>query len=260
MRTQQSLGCLLVLGGLAASGCAAPADEQVGVAEEEIVTLNALTLNALTLNALTLNALTLNALTLNGLTSDALNSNADILSALQDPNAQELLKYVVSCALPEGALVSTPSGDYEGSLGLAPEWGESNGHCDKSCQEWVSACVISRVDALGQEVEISIRGQNNALTSSPSELAQYTHREGSYYGSIFSQPQRLYVCLPPGATSDPRVCGSSSMETCGITYTGSCADVCEKPTEDGAYRNCRAPGANDKNQTYHGSITVYLQQ
>src|SRR5580693_8552790 len=99
MKTQDSLQCLLVLfGALTVGGCTAPTTaEEVGVAEEAALTSNALTSNALTSNALTSNALTSNALTSNALTSNALTSNALTSNALQDPNALEVLKYIVSC-------------------------------------------------------------------------------------------------------------------------------------------------------------------
>jgi hypothetical protein len=270
MKTQSSLGCLLlVLGAFAATGCVASTDEAVGVAEEaaltsNALTSNALTSNALTSNALTSNALTSNALTSNALTSNALTSNALTSNALADPNARELLKYVVSCALPTGAQVVTPSGTYEGSLGLAPQWGKPGGHCDESCQEWVSACVLSRVDYSGTKVSISIRGQNKALATSAQEQSSFSNREATYYGNIFKSPQLRFACLSPGKTALPRVCGPS-LDNCVMTITGQCDDVCERPTKDGAFRNCRAPVSDDDNcgdddgTTFHGSVTVFLQ-
>ena len=238
-------------------GCAASTVE-VGVAEEAALTSNALTSNALTSNALTSNALTSNALTSNALTSNALTSNA-----LNDPNSQEVMKYIVSCALPAGVEVVTPAQTYEGELGLAPEWGLPGGHCDRECIEWVSGCVLSRVDYLGVHVEISIRGDLPALAVSAAEAAAYTDREATYYGDIFAAPQQRFACLSPGQTEDTRVCGPS-LTDCVMTITGSCNDVCDPPTADGAFRNClgRVPDPIFPPlpiiEPFFGSVTVYL--
>src|SRR6185437_10333019 len=70
----------------ACMGTPGEVDEQIGTTDQAVTTSNALTGNALTGNALTGNALTGNALTGNALT---------------DPNAREVLKYIVSCALPK---------------------------------------------------------------------------------------------------------------------------------------------------------------
>jgi hypothetical protein len=260
MKSQFSLRCLLVLlGALTATGCAVSTGEEVGVAEEAALTSNALTSNALTSNALTSNALTSNALTSNALTSNALTSNALTSNALQDPDAREVLKYIVSCALPATAELVTPEETYPGELGLAPEWGEPGGHCDQNCAEWVSACVLSRVDFLGVHVEISIRGDEPALATSPAEQAAYPDREATYFGNIFTAPQQRFACLPPGATEDPRVCGPS-IEGCVMSFTAACNEVCAPPSSDGAYNNCRAAvDGNGWDVQAFRSVTVYLQ-
>ncbi len=203
MKNHISLGCLLaLLGAITASGCAASTGEEVGVAEEPALTSNALTSNALTSNALTSNALTSNALTSNALTSNALTSNALTSNALtsnglKDPNSQEVMYYIVGCALPAGAEVVTPEQTYQGELGLAPEWGLPGGQCDQDCQQWVSACVLARVDFLGVHVEISVRGASPALATSAAEQAAYPDREAAYFGNIFGATQQRFACLPP---------------------------------------------------------------
>ena len=134
----------LATAALAATGagaCGAPGDDTTTVTAAVVVE-----------NALTANALTANALTANG---------------LRDPLGREFLKYVVSCALDEDDELSFRVDGvrytFPGSLGLAPEWGTKNGFCDGSCQRWVSACVLSRVDAAWVKRDISIRGANWAL-------------------------------------------------------------------------------------------------
>jgi hypothetical protein len=222
-----------------------------------------LTANALTANALTANALTANALTANALTANALTANALTANGLRDPLGRELLKYVVSCALPEGAVVSLTVDhqryDFPGSLGLAPEWAGQHGSCDRSCQRWVSACVLSRVDAAGVERMISIRGEHRALRPTWQELRDYRDREATYYGNIFAEGQPRFLCLSPGATSDQRVCGPS-LSDCPMTVVGECDDLCADRGLFGTFSECRA-GAGRRSwcgDSYDETVTVFL--
>src|SRR5438876_30006 len=130
---------LSILGGVFSTmvlvSCGGTGDADLTNTRSALETENALTANALTANALTANALTANALTANALTANG----------LRDPLGRELLKYVVSCALPDGAGVTVKvdgtTYQFPGSIGLAPDWGRPDGSCDGSCQRWVSACV-----------------------------------------------------------------------------------------------------------------------
>jgi hypothetical protein len=244
---------------LTLAGCSSAPEEvgeQLGTAQEDAITLNAITLNAITLNAITLNAITLNAITLNAITL-----NAITLNGLKDPTTREVFTYVVSCALPASTTLEIPvdgtTYSFPGQLGLAPEWGEPGGHCDEMCQQWVSACVLARVDYLGVPRPISVRGDNPGLAVTPAEEAAYPEREAAYYGNIFSSPQKFYACLSPGQTEDTRVCGPS-IQDCGIDVLGSCSDFCLPPTPDGAFPICLAPGNDILGDIYPGTVTVYL--
>ncbi|HET6146657.1 MAG TPA: hypothetical protein VFH68_03940 [Polyangia bacterium] len=226
-----------------------------------IIAANALTANALTANALTANALTANALTANALTANALTANALTANGLRDPLGRELLKYVVSCALPAGTGVSLTVDDHRyefpGSIGLAPQWGGTHGSCDRSCQRWVSGCVLARVDAAGVERLISIRGDHSALRPTWHELADYREREATYYGNIFADGQPRYLCLSPGATSDERVCGPS-LSSCPMTVVGECDEVCDDRGPFGTFSECRTSGRNWRADRYDEAVTVFL--
>src|SRR5690242_19917060 len=93
---------VMTLAMLAQVACTDPTaeEEEVSEAHNGVSTTNALNSNALNSNALNSNALNSNALNSNALNSNALKSNALVTAALTDPNARELFKYVVSCALP----------------------------------------------------------------------------------------------------------------------------------------------------------------
>ncbi len=259
-----SLGCI-------GSEGADDETESLAAAQEAVTTSNALTTNALTTNALTTNALTTNALTTNALTTNALTTNglttnALTTNALEDPNAREVLKYIVSCALPPTRHIDfTVDGvDYSfpGEIGLAPKWGAVGGSCNTTCQEWVSACVLSRVDYLGQKVNISVRGANGALAPTPSELSTYTSREGAYFGNLFIEDQVRDACVAPGKSGLSRVCGPT-LDGCVVDAIGDCSHVCTGSAGFGSFMNC-ADHAKVNGQfppgtrLYPAAITVFV--
>jgi hypothetical protein len=257
---------LSILGGVFSTmvlvSCGGTGDADLTNTRSALVAENALTANALTANALTANALTANALTANALTANALTANALTANGLRDPLGRELLKYVVSCALPDGAGVTVKvdgtTYQFPGSIGLAPDWGRRDGSCDGSCQRWVSACVLARVDAAGVEREISIRGDNPALRPTWHELRDYPRREATYYGNIFADREPRYLCLSPGATSDARVCGPS-LDDCPMTVAGSCDDVCADRGAFGTFQDCRTGRRWGGGGVYAETVTVFLQ-
>ncbi|WP_437520606.1 hypothetical protein WME79_27285 [Sorangium sp. So ce726] len=243
-------------------------DDDVGVLEQGVLVENALTSNALTSNALTSNALTSNALTSNALTSNALTSNALTSNALRDPLARELLKYVVSCALPRGAHLDVNIDGvvhgFDGELGLHKNWGDMGGSCDNACKTWVSACVLSRINHLGIATPISMRGNKSELSSDWAERMAYPRREGAYYGNIFANPPIYYACLSPEQNSIERVCGPS-LDDCALTVVGTCRDACDIPQGDGSYPNCRDHVRNwcgsfpSGTIAYSSSVTIFLK-
>ncbi|XXX81772.1 hypothetical protein WMF30_23725 [Sorangium sp. So ce134] len=265
---------VLAVAALSTGACAAPLDPEAPAeggddnASQPVRSNNALTSNALTSNALTAEALTSKALTSSALTAEALTSNALTAEALRDPAARTLLRYIASCALPEGErLTLAIDGDelsFPGELGLAPGWGEDGGSCDAACRTWVSGCVLARVNYLGQKVRISLRGDRAELRADKVERAAYPAREATYYGDIFAERPLYHACLPEGASAIPRVCGPS-LETCAIEVAGSCESLCDAPNRDGSFPNCRGKirgrsGELAVEKTPHaGSVTVFLR-
>jgi hypothetical protein len=249
------LGCLIVVGCVDRSPLDNSSGGQVGSATEAVLTIATLNTNALLFNTLSINTLSNNALSGNDL----------LLGELSNPGARELFKYIVSCALPADDVITlTVNGttySFPGSLGFAPQWGGPNGRCDNACTQWVSACLISRLDYAGVANQISLRGDPN-LTSTPSELSAYTVREATYYGDTFAVPKQLYACLSPGQTEIQRVCGPS-IQGCAVDVLGTCDVLCGQPLADGAFPNCRVPDGNDGKHRGNGagahrSLTVYL--
>jgi hypothetical protein len=253
------------------AGCASAVGEPedvTGEAQQEAIQLNAIQLNAIQLNAIQLNAIQLNAIQLNAIQLNGIPSDPLIMASLTDPATRKVWEYIVGCALPAGESLTVDvegtSYTWAGSLGLAPQWAHTS--CGETCQEWVSACVLSRVDYLGQEVLISMRGDKPGLDTTRAERRTYTEREATYYGNIFASPQRLYACMSPDKSEIPRVCGPS-VDNCGIEVLGTCDDLCGRPRADGSFPDCRVPAPDGHghgcgrahDDTYHASITVYLQ-
>jgi len=247
---------LLAFGAVACGG-----DPSVDELSANALSANALSANALSANALSANALSANALSANALSANALSANALTAAALEDPLAREFLTYVVSCALPADAVVdmTIDGAEYKfpGSLGLAPEWGRDGGHCDETCQRWITACVLARVDFLGVHRIISVRGASPSLHTSWQELRDYQDDEATYFGNLFAPGAPKYACLGPGKKEIPRVCGDS-LEQCPMEVVGSCTRACSFQGPAGGFVDCSSSGKARKPEVFHESVTVFL--
>ena len=230
-----------------ACAVAADSDELPVVEREAVMTMNAMTMNALVL------ADKLHAMTLNGLTAEALVANPGVPEALEDPDARMFLRYLTACALPAGArfevVIDGRVQGFDGELGLAPEWAGPQGSCGPSCRGWVSACMMARVNAHGEHVPISIRGEHPALRADRLELRDFPTFEAAYFGDVFAPAQELLSCTADGMPA-PRVCGEGdSAGTCVIDTMGACQDVCARPARQRSYGIC-----DDRTEV----VTVYL--
>jgi hypothetical protein len=183
-----------------------------------------------------------------------------------DPNAVEFVKYAYSCAMPPGQsmelIINGEAVTFEGSLGLAPEWGRVGGSCNDSCKRWVSACLLARTNAYGAHVEISIRaprshfqatGDIDALdrtqflqtveNADPTkdEKTLFPLREGAYFGNIFNSrvapdgtsvhDPKYYACAGPGSNVPQltnRFC-SSQGDGC-VVFTGDANSTIANPS------------------------------
>jgi len=249
-------GALVGENGLSANGLSANGLSANGLSA------NGLLLNGLSANGLSANGLSANGLSANGLSANGLSANGLLVASLAEPLNQRFMTYLVSCALPAGHSVTFQSGStsftFSGEIGLAPAW--ENGACDESCQRWVSACLLARVNHLGVHREISMRGETSALALDRQELQQYSEAEATYFGNLFQPVQERYACLPPGASAIPRVCGDS-LSDCPMAVVGSCADVCNDPGRFHSYRDCasRSPSRRGEDlPRYAETISVFL--
>lgn len=157
---------------------------------------------------------------------------------IADEEARERLSYLASCALDaDSVLVGSVNGTeyrFPGAMALAPDWGVRA--MTRAERRWVSACILARTNAFGAHVLLSMRADPApvvALGTGPEERASHTIYEGGFFGDIFSDPPRAFVCarhdvgaaavlerlqrvcaLPAG--SDPRVshCGFAIVAPC----------------------------------------------
>jgi hypothetical protein len=253
--TSQKASALVAENGLAWNGLA-----YNGLAYNGL-SFNGLSWNGLAYNGLAYNGLSFNGMSYNGLAYNGLSYNGLSYNGLADPTVHQFVSYLVECALPENDSVTYDiagtSYTFEGSLGLAPAW--KTNACDLSCQRWVSACMLARLNKAGEHLEISLRGEHPALKAPKSEHKTYESREATYYGNLFAAPDQIFVCLSPDKSELPRVCGDDMAE-CPMNVVGSCAQACRGTTDHGAFRNCEttAPAGKKSADAYEEAITVFL--
>jgi hypothetical protein len=140
------------------------------------------------------------------------------LGAIPAP-ARDVVRYAIECALPPGESAVLAGAPVEGVVGLAPQW--AHRACDRACREWVSACLVARMNARGERVAIELRGTAPSIArSAPTDLAF----EGAYYGDLFTTPAIAWRCRGDLA---PRACEGRDGHGCAIRSSGACPDACD---------------------------------
>jgi hypothetical protein len=255
-----------VLASIAFSSLAAcsSAPEDVSEVRQDVLSVNGLTPSVLSENGLSQSADTLAGLAANGLTLHDLGNTPAALSALDsDPSARLFFSYIVGCALPAGRDIVFPrlagQADYTfaGSIGLSPYWGQDGSSCDTTCQERVSACVIARVNYLGQHVPLSLRG--SGLAAFEAEVTAYPNREATYYGNVLTSPAMLHGCRTTGDdwTLIGRPCGNGAeVSGCVIDVVDPCESRCAESFTDGSWGAC---GGDASDGIFVPAVTVYRQ-
>jgi hypothetical protein len=197
--------------------------------------------NAIAINAIAINGIALNGIAINGIAINSLSNNLYVMTStdlLATDEGREVLKYVVSCAIPTGTtLTGSHAGityNFIGEIGLAPAW--LGRGLRETEQRWVSACLLSRVNRFGVPVSISIRGPHQALTVTEEEALVYSVEEGAFYGNVFQGvegPMVWNACrgrdqaVSETGTLELRDCTEPDPENpgltlCGFNYTGDC--------------------------------------
>ncbi|HUS28725.1 MAG TPA: hypothetical protein VMZ53_09450 [Kofleriaceae bacterium] len=276
------------------------------VTNQEIRTRNRLASNRLASNRLASNRLASNRLASNSLSSTILLANPETNDLMLTEEGRDLYSYIVGCALPEGITIEgnvpgapnaappdfnyTCSGGhcvFSGALGLAPRWAEHK--LDNKGQGWVSACLLSRVNANGIAEGISMRGRNDELAVSGDELVLFPAEEGAFYGNVFedvpAENDDAWLALTTNACSGednfvahdqardcatPNPATDNTLTYCGFHYAGDCRDftpafpnpyACRgfSGSPDGYYMDCHRD-AGGKGKKSREVITTYVAQ
>lgn len=143
---------------LSAPGTAA-AEQALRRDDDGIIIMNGLSPQSLGENLLTTNPTNRAELIGRPLTTASFTTAALHDAVQYDARAQEVLKYVVRCALsPADAPVSVAGQTFTGELGLCPAWASGAIAGDAVCQRRVTACLLALSNAVGVHVPVSIRG------------------------------------------------------------------------------------------------------
>jgi hypothetical protein len=205
------------------SGCAAdigdPAEEPALEEAESAMGFNAMGFNAMGFNALTANFDSNREMTMHPLATESYDpvvGHPDLKFALHDALTREFFKYLVSCALQPGQYVQykDPFNGvnylWKGEMGYCPKWADpSGGYADNQCQEVVSACLLSRVNAFGQHIRLSHRGHDTYGTPIP--LADVVPAAATYINGAQVQP--LTKKCVSGTVGPVRECSWRPSET-----------------------------------------------
>jgi hypothetical protein len=177
-----------------------------------------------------------------------------------DADSLQLATYLVECALPPGESLQKPvDGEtivLQGALGLAPEWQDEP--CDEDCQEWVSACLLARINVAGESVDLWLTAEHPAIGLG--HAASLPIYEATFYGNVFEGQQ--YVCRGSqggllGDYLDDRTCAGEPLASCGFSDFGECdtGDRCDHV--QGFAVDCAA-GADPSTGPRYRSISTFV--
>jgi len=243
--SRATIGLVALLLG-AGTGCQPQVDEEgAGVASDDLLAVNGLTMiNGLTsTNGLgTGNGLTM----INGLaTSTGLSSTSGLMTS---GAGRSTVTYLVRCALPAGHSITKKdqngkSYTFSGMFGLAPGW--ETGSCGTSCQEAVSACMMSHLNVAGVHVAIWLDSPISAIGFGTSST--YPNEEGTFFGNLFVTSNGkvpAYYCEGAGF--------AKGIVPGRLGATSSAAGIFTNPFGSGALcsSKCVAASSGHKGQGY----------
>ena len=117
-----------------------------------------------------------------------------------------------------------------------------NGSCDRSCQRWVSGCVLARVDAAGVEREISIRGLQPGLAAQPLGAGDLHAARGDLLRQRV-RPRPAQVPVPAARRDQRPACLRRFDDGCPMTVVGSCGNDLPLPGTRSASTTCAVTAA-----------------
>ena len=258
---RRSVRILFAWAAIISAGCGENTELFTDDLAQEESSQNGLSLNGLSWNGLSWNGLSWNGLSWNGLSWNGLSWNglaadsfrAWFLGQTAGPASSDLvMRYIVKCAAPAGAVLSATIGDvtysWAGELGLAPQWTAGN-PIPVLEQQLITACLAAHVNKFGLRVGISVLGYKSDGSPIPvavKELETFKVKEGCFFGNLFSGEG---IFVGNDSTWGP---DRSSVRACAITekqgvnnscpplaFAGVCSELCAKGAISNYYSSCR---------------------
>ena len=192
--------------------------EEADLEQSEAMNYNAMNYNAMNYNALTANFdsnQVMSEVPLSTESYDPVTGKTELKYVLHDALTREFMKYLVSCALEPSQFVKYKDPFtglnylWKGEMGYCPKWGDPSGYADGQCQEVVSACLLSRVNAFGQHIRLSQRGHDQFTT--PIALADVVPAASVYINGAQVAPLTKKCFF--GTTGPNRECSWRPSET-----------------------------------------------
>lgn len=254
---------LALLALLASSACVLE-EPDLGESEQDVMAQNKLASNKLASNKLAANKLASNKLA-----AAAFTTTLGTQQIVDTADGRDVLTYMLQCALgPTQTLTlkdsSGASWSFTGSIGIAPAW--TTRALNASEQNWVTGCLLARVNYFGVVVNLSLQGNIQALKTTAQDKP-FTSLDGGFYGNLFDPAgPKLYACDGPSTNSlricaDPDPATGNTQTMCGFTATGPCAagttPACTISGGDVTCRNALTNAATTLR--YKEVVAVYLQ-
>jgi hypothetical protein len=228
--------------------------QQPGHQSQQLLGDNGLSVNGLSVNGLSVNGLSVNGLSVNGLSS----LSFGLWFQKNPPLADEVMRYVVRCALPAGQtlsyldLLSLKRYTWTGVLGLAPGWA-SGLPATLAEQQVITACLAAHTNKYQQHVSFSVLGRTadgQRIPFTQAELSEYSQQEGCFFGNLF-RDEGFYVGglrLLDEQESTTRACALSPMTDDGLSncppmrHIGKCTERCRLDATQQFYEECTYNG------------------
>jgi len=159
-------------------------------------------------------------------------------------NHPSVMKHLVQCALGETQAVydTVNNAVYRGWWGLAKPWYTGDLAGNPNMQEWVTACMIARLNNLGVHVGILLEGAKPVIEVNSTYDPIFWFNESTVYGNMFASTKTISSTSPafdaflcredslvatcPGDGGqewvDRRLCDNAPA-TCGLIDIGRCA-------------------------------------
>jgi hypothetical protein len=197
----------LSLAVIAGAGCAPGDEEETEVRPGAAVGSNGFRFNGFRFNGFRFNGFRFNGFRFNGFRFNGLAGNAEFADWFNNADNgdtvyhAEVMKYLIGCAL--RADQSTGFKDkhgvthtWSGGLGLAPAWHDPGTATDQE-KQLVTACLMGHVNTAypdPKNIMISLRGNHPSLASTAVEGATLSTPDGVFFGDLFAETPKLYVC------------------------------------------------------------------